>query len=188
MASLSLRRIGSLEEKISRLTPEVLAQNDTFVSTLLHASQVAQRTHQKEKLEALRNTVLNSALPNAPDDDIQLMFVNFIDALTPWHLRILQYLRNPRAYGEARGIVYPNWETGSAAAVLEHTFPQLDERKDFTRQVIKDLSARGSISADTLGGLTSARGMFGSYTTDFGKQFLDFITLPLAEDVENASR
>jgi hypothetical protein len=58
----------------------------------MHATQAAIRNHQKEKLEALRNAVLNSAEKNALDEDIKLMFVSLIDTFTPWHLRILSSL------------------------------------------------------------------------------------------------
>src|SRR5687768_17141556 len=45
-----------------------LRDNEAFIDTVLHASQAALRTSVKEKREALRNAVLNSALPHAPDE------------------------------------------------------------------------------------------------------------------------
>jgi len=56
----------------------------------MHASQVAIRNHQSGKLEALRNAVLDSALSNEPEEDMQLMFLNFVDVLTLSHLRMLK--------------------------------------------------------------------------------------------------
>ena len=49
---------------------------------MTYATQIAIRNHQRKKLEALRNAVLNSALVNASEEDIQLMFLNFIEYLT----------------------------------------------------------------------------------------------------------
>jgi hypothetical protein len=72
----------------------------------MHASQAALRNSQKEKLTALRNAVLNAALPNPPEESIQQMFVNFIDSLTVWHRKFnceVQHL------GEQEGICYPKW-------------------------------------------------------------------------------
>ena len=58
----------------AKIKPEDLQNNEAFISTVLQASQIAQRNHQQEKIDALRNAVLNSALPSAPDDSRQQMF------------------------------------------------------------------------------------------------------------------
>jgi hypothetical protein len=59
---------------------------------------VAIRNHHKEKLKALRNAVLNSISPNLPEEDLQLMFLNWVDELTTWHLRILQFFDSPETW------------------------------------------------------------------------------------------
>jgi hypothetical protein len=69
----------------------------------MHATQVALRNHHTEKREALCNAVLNVASGNAPQDNIQLMFLDFIDTLTPWHLRILHFFQNPLDYIASKG-------------------------------------------------------------------------------------
>lgn len=61
----------------------------------LQASHAAIRTHQEEKLKALRNAVLNIAIGRTPDEDEQAVFLWYIDSLTTWHLRILKFLENP---------------------------------------------------------------------------------------------
>jgi hypothetical protein len=171
-----------LREQVTGFNMETLTENEAFISTVTHALQVGLRTHQEEKLEALRNATLNSALPNAPDDDIQLMFLNFIDTFTPWHLRLLQYFVNPREYGEKRGVSYPSWASGSPALVLEHTFPELATQQQFYRQMIRDLFSRGLISTGSIGAMSTVAGMFSSFATDFGKEFLAFITSPISAD------
>ena len=106
------RRLSELEQKVDELRLEDLRDNEAFVSTVMHASQAALRSHQKEKLDALRNAVLNAALPNAPDDDLQLMVLNYIDSLTPGHLRILTFFENPRRGAAREGIEFPRWTSG----------------------------------------------------------------------------
>lgn len=59
------------------------------VSIVLQATQIALRTHQTEKRMALRNAVMNAALPQAPEEGLQQMFLHFIDTFTEWHLRLL---------------------------------------------------------------------------------------------------
>lgn len=124
-------RLKSLEE-VDGFRVEDLSQNETFITVVMHATQVAIRNHQQEKLEALRNAVLNAAMPEAPEDDRQLMFLNFIDELTPWHLRILHFFNDPKIWGSQHNINYPkNWHSGSPASLLEFTFEDLSGQRDF---------------------------------------------------------
>ncbi|HEV2348707.1 MAG TPA: hypothetical protein VG028_02565 [Terriglobia bacterium] len=87
--------IRELETKFKGMSVESLGQNPLFVSTIMHATQIAIRSHQNEKREALRNAVLNVASGNEADEDLVLMFLNFIDLLTPQHLRLLKLFQSP---------------------------------------------------------------------------------------------
>ncbi|MDP8963442.1 MAG: hypothetical protein M3O33_05535 [Cyanobacteriota bacterium] len=72
-----------------------LHENDLFLTIVLQATLIAGRTHQKEKLEALKNAVVNSVLTNAPEESLQLMFLNFVDTFTPYHLTMLDFVDKP---------------------------------------------------------------------------------------------
>lgn len=74
------------------LDVDALINNESFFTTLMHASQLAILNHQKEKHEALKNAVLNSALPNSFEDDLKLIFLNYIDSFTVLHLKLLEFL------------------------------------------------------------------------------------------------
>ena len=63
-------RLKELEEH-GELNLEDLQDNETFITTVMQASQAAIRNHQSEKREALRNAVLNAALPQAPEESLQ---------------------------------------------------------------------------------------------------------------------
>ena len=173
-------RLKSLEE-VDGFRVEDLSQNETFITVVMHATQAAIRNHQQEKLEALRNAVLNAAMPEAPEDDRQLMFLNFIDELTPWHLRVLHFFDDPKIWGSRHNISYPNWHGGSPANLLESTFEELSERRDFYDQVVRDLHYRGLMSIDSLHTRMTVPGMFTSRTTEMAKGFLAFITSPIPE-------
>ena len=69
----------------------------------MQASQAAIRNHQSEKREALRNAVLNAALPNAPEESIQQLFINQVDTFTVWHIRLLDLFKEPPAWFEETG-------------------------------------------------------------------------------------
>jgi hypothetical protein len=88
----------SEEELVSTLT-----NDDDFIATLQQATTYAIRSHQHEKLVALRNAVVNAALPGAPEIDLQSMFLRLVDELSPTHLRILWVYNDPLAAVDAVG-------------------------------------------------------------------------------------
>ena len=81
-----------LLESRQGLNLEELQTNDTFVNVLIQASSIALRNHQKEKIEALKNAVINSALGINMREEFQLPFIRYIDELIPPHLLLLKYL------------------------------------------------------------------------------------------------
>jgi hypothetical protein len=70
--------LKEVESRVAELTPEKLAQSDAFVTVALQATQIALRNHQQAKLDALRNAVLNAALPNPPQEDEQMIFLRLL--------------------------------------------------------------------------------------------------------------
>jgi hypothetical protein len=160
---------------------EELKDNPAFIDTVLQATQAAIRTHQDEKREALRNAVLNSALPDSPDASTQLMFISMIDRFTEWHLRILDLFRDPRQWAARNGVSWPDLSMGGAVSqILLHAFPGLNSREAFYRQVWADLNNSGLLNTpvSSLGTTMSGHGLMEKRTTQFGDQFLRFITEP----------
>jgi hypothetical protein len=174
--------LKELEEKIDGFKIESLQDNEMFITTVMHASQAAIRNHQKEKLEALRNAVLNSTSPNAPQEDLQLMFLNWVDELTTWHLRILKFLEDPKGWAQKYGITLPDRMMGAPAHALEDAFQDLRGQRDFYDQIIKELYSKGLTHIESLHVTMTGQGMYASRTTDMGKQFLQFITSPIEDE------
>jgi hypothetical protein len=83
------------EEKIKGFELDNLSKNEAFITTVTYATMIAIRNHEKEKIAALRNAVLNAALPSAPEGDLQPLYLSIVDFLTPWHMKILKFLDNP---------------------------------------------------------------------------------------------
>lgn len=171
--------LKDLSIKVDGFSLDNLSQNEMFITTVMQATQVAIRNHQKEKLEALRNAILNAAMPNPPEEDIQMMFLNFIDTLTPWHLRILKFFDDPKKWYEKQNKPLLNLMMGGLSTVLEDSFPDLKGRRSFYDLLFKDLYSRGLTNTDSLHTTMSAEGLYVSRTTDFGKQFLSYIANPL---------
>ena len=170
-----LRRL----EEQEHLTIEDLAANEAFVDTMLQASHAAMRNSQQEKKEALRNAVLNSALPNPPDESRQQMFVQLVDTMTVWHLRILRLLADPIQWYQESNRRPPQYAISSSlSGLLTDTFPELKDQRDLYDQIGSDLYARGLIGSDGFHTMMSATGAYEKRATELGQQFLDFITAP----------
>lgn len=174
--------LKELAQKVAGFKLEDLAKNEEFITTVTHASQAAVRNHQKEKLEALRNAVLNAALPNALEEDLQLMFLNFIDSFTSWHLAILEFLDKPREWGIKHGITYPDSPEPHRISVNQafiHAFSDPRVKRETYDVFLRDLSSRGLINSEKINIMIPDAGDLASWTTDMGKQFLTFISSPL---------
>ncbi len=135
--------LNDLEAKIEGFRVEALEHNPGFVTTVMHATQVALRSHQKEKLEALRNAALNSALSTSPsDDDIELMLLSCIDQLTPSHLRILKFLSEGVGWLPVGDKDADKRFPVGLRRVLGAQFPEMDKDFELHAQIVADLFTR----------------------------------------------
>jgi hypothetical protein len=89
---------------------------------------------------------------------------------------VLKVFRDPTAWGEERGITFPNWGAGSPSAVLEVALPELAGHRDFYDQIVYDLKQRGLMSNVDIHTSMTRHGMFQPRTTTLGSEFLRFIS------------
>jgi hypothetical protein len=141
---------------------ESMRDDPAFVTTLLQASSVAVRTHQEDKLEALRNAVVNFAIGTAPQDDLRSVFLNLIDSFTPTHLRILKFFQNPSSVDSA-------------------TVPRYRDARAMTDLVINELARDGLIEDPrpyaARGRDTGESLLIAGWTvSNLGTQFIRFIS------------
>jgi hypothetical protein len=173
-----LEELAGVVTELGRRVEELskpLEENERFLTAVLHANQIAMRTHQEEKLRALRNAVRNSALRSAPDDDRQLMFLRFVDELTMSHIRVLAVFDDPTAAVSAAGKKM-RVLGGGLNLLLYHCLPELNGQGHLSDQLCRDLENRGLIAPGTkLNVMMTSHGMLTPRTTDLGKQFLGFI-------------
>ncbi|MEK6736001.1 MAG: hypothetical protein AABY47_05485 [Pseudomonadota bacterium] len=169
--------VSQLEQRVTDLTPEKLSQNEIFVTVALQATQIALRNHHDEKLSALRGAVLHSALPNGPEEQLQVMFLLFVDELTPIHLSMLALFNGPVQWMQKHQIQYPGWDMGGVSTVVEHCFPALRGKCEVYEQVVRDLQARGLIHQGQFLNITmTGNGMTESRTTEIGRTFIAYIS------------
>jgi hypothetical protein len=154
--------LNELSEKVAGLTPEKLAASEEFNSAFARASQAAMRTHQAEKLDTLRNAVLNVAVGNAPSVDLQTMFLNIIDTMTPLHIAVLHLIEHPNP--TVRDVLRKQGDVANHVVADLNSRGLLKDRRPYAarnREENELLIAPWEISP-------------------LGKQFLSFIKSPIA--------
>lgn len=158
-------RLLNLEREIGGFRIQDLSQKPIFISGFMQAYQISLRNHQDEKLQALRNAVINMARPEFPEDDVYMMFINWIDAFTPWHVRILHFLDETE-----------NRVAGQMVEIVCNRFPELTDERGFASQIIKELEDHGLIKDTGEIAFPDDHVTIPFYTTTMGKKFLRFIS------------
>jgi hypothetical protein len=82
--------LAELQSKVHTVDVARLSENEEFVTLLIAATQLAIKNHAAEKIDALRNAVLNSACGHNADEDLQEMLLSLVDQFTPLHIRLLK--------------------------------------------------------------------------------------------------
>jgi len=158
---------------------ESLQEKEEFIDVAIEATQIAIKTSNQQKREALKNAILNSALPNPPEESLQKMFLSFIDTLTVWHLRLLDLFNDPPAYIQKHNLQFSNISAGAMRHLVEKAFAELQGRRDLYDLIWKDLYSRALVNTDGLNTMMTRSGILAKRTTKIGKLFLDYIKNPI---------
>lgn len=169
-----------LEEKMG-IVLESLQQNEEFIDVVLEATRIAIKTSNQEKREALKNAILNSALPNPPEESLQKMFLSFIDTLTIWQLKLLELFNDPPAYIEKHKVNFSGYDMEAISHLVENAFPELRGRRDLYELIWKDLYSRALVTTEGLHTMITDSGIIAKRTTEIGKLFLEYIKNPIEE-------
>ena len=170
--------LEELQDKVDGFDVHKLCENELFISVLNRASQLALSNHQEEKISALKNAVMNTALNIPIDENEEMMFLNMIDAMTPWHLKIIFYFDNPEKRFKEFSINPMKNIMGSPLLPLQEFYPELKSRNDFINLIVNDLYNRGVFNTKDLNCTMSSSGMYASRLTEYGRQFFNYIREP----------
>ena len=168
--------LKEIEAKVDRLSIEKLGENEEFVSVLMTAIQIAQRSHQKEKLGALRNAVIDTALEIDIRDDLKFMFLSLIDELTVTQIKMLSVTNDPNSYAKLSGEEFSIEETKDK--ILNLAFPDLTENDNMYKLFSKTLHTKGLFNVDDWTLNYNSSGQSYKITSDLGESFLRFIMEP----------
>jgi hypothetical protein len=176
-------RLRVLEATDPGVRIEDLKDNPSFVSTILQATQSAMRTHQKAKIDALRNAVLNTASGTAPDDDLTEVFLSLVDSLPTLHLQILEFFLNDRSGNVQEFPMLRDWDLAQQAAADLAARGLIEGRK---RPPTAELFGQALYDPPQVRIKEHVTDYFGrtldgfcapdAFVTDLGKKFLKFIT------------
>lgn len=170
--------VCELQGRTDGMSFEKLAEDDVFVDAVVNASRAAQATHQQEKLEALRNGVLNSLAANAPTVDEQARFFRLVDQFTAAHLRMLTFMHDPGKVFDDRGEQRPQLMMGGRSHVLEQALPEFRGQREWYDLLHADLAAASLVSTGGLHVMMSGGGIYQPATTPLGGAFLRFVSAP----------
>jgi hypothetical protein len=146
-----------------------LQENERFISAVMHASQLAARTHQNIKREALRNAILNIGLSQDLDETMEYLFFRYIDELSEMHFRMLEVFQKPTLPPGIASIDLKN--------IIKTAIPELNNRENIFHLLWKNLSDLGLITT-SMNIMYPQEGYLGQLTTDLGDELLKFIKEP----------
>jgi hypothetical protein len=137
--------------------------------------------HQNEKLQALKNVLLNSMVRKDVNQEMKEYMLNTLRKLDSIHMRFIGLLDNPAAYYKTKalsdGSPIPG---GSMINEMRRCFPELNE--SVIRAVWNDLFTYGitNTDANSLGGMISTSGSkaLESRLSQFGRLLVDFAKSP----------
>jgi hypothetical protein len=176
--------LRKLHSKVEGLSIEKLRENELFVSVVSQATRAALLTHEEQKLKALRNACVNAALPNSPDEDLQLIFINLLDSMTASHIQVLLFLDDPQGHLEAHGI--GDLESSASFSLIPYIETVLSHagRPSFYSLILEQLKERGLFDLHAGDGVHK---LYRSHITSLGQQLVQFIKSPI-EDVDEGTQ
>lgn len=174
------RRLMDLIREAEDVRAEIerLLSDEQFTSTVIEATQIAVATHSAEKLEALRNAVVNVAAGIEIGEIERSLFLRYVDELSEMHLRILAYgngsVRPPQ-------MGHGGWLNVGVETVLTTVFPELSANALLATILWDELADRALAVPVELNERPPVTQWRKPWTIDFGQQFLRFISEPPAE-------
>jgi len=178
---LWLRSLAQAVDELQRihgLTAEALSDNDSFISAAVQATQIALRSHQDEKLQALQAAVVSAGSPHAPADTRQSVYLRLVDELTPAHLRILALYDKPEDWLTVPDHPDDGWGRSAPSNEIFARVPELENDQQFYELLVQDLQNRGLVVRHLLTDFRIIRrDVVERRTTQFARDFLAYVRI-----------
>ncbi len=152
---------------------------DEFAYMFEQSFRGAAQNYQKEKIEAFRAILLNSAIRQDVIQEEKEFFLSLVNTLSVLHIRILKFLANPEGYIQEQGIE-PSSIRGGFTDIFKTLMPELNI--SIIESAFGDLFQLGLINTDksVFQTMTSASGLrlVGDRAGELGRIFIDFCQSP----------
>lgn len=168
--------LRNLNDRLTKIEYKVdeLGNSEFFTSSLIKATEIASKSHEKEKRDYLANALINSIDLESSMQTTVMIYYNLIDAYTILHIKVLDFFNNPSQHTEEIAALYG---TSSPGLLLENCreFRKVD--KDLLKKVVNDLQNDGLINiSNGLNTMMTVEGAMKPRTTKLGKGLLLFIS------------
>lgn len=158
-----------------------ILRNEKIIDAIIQASLIAIKTRHEEKRKLLRNGILNISQGFNTSDDKEIIYFQLIDELTLTHVKLLKFFNAPSKYEEVNGEKWTNnfKETFDINEYLTDKFPKLNGYE----QLCRDLHLKGLLhilhhEATHEENEMWRKPLLHSWTSELGKEFLNFIKQP----------
>lgn len=172
-----------IAEDVKRLESrldENLVKTDEFAFVFEQCLLGVSQHYQKEKLEAFRGILINSAMPNSGLSNYEReYFLNLVNSLSVLHIRVLKFLAKPMEYLSENEIA-PERIQGGFSQFFRIVIPGIDIK--LIESAFGDLYQYGFLNTqkDIFHTMTSSQGLqlLGDRTTELAKKFINFCSVP----------
>jgi len=163
-----------LEEKINA---DRLAE-PYFISIFLQAFKSAMASEEQEKIDCYKAIILNTAIIQEPNiDEIKIM-LKVTDNLTPLHMKLLKIFKDPEKFliqNPDAKTRFGNVSMGGIGTLTSACLPGYPQ--DLIGIASMEIGNLGLAQWPTGGATMTVQGILSPRLTDFGKKYLDFITI-----------
>lgn len=173
------QRVAEDLKAVAGQVDEAHLRTDEFAHIFERSFKGAAEHYQREKLDAFRAILVNSAVRSDVAQEEKEHFLVLANNLSVLQLRILMFMAEPRRFLAGAGIDERRI-TGGFADMFRSVLPGMD--LDLVKSAFGDLYQSGLTSTDKtiFGTMTSAQGLqlLGDRVTPLGHRFIRFLNTP----------
>ena len=166
--------------KLQNQVDETKLQTDEFAYIFENCFRGVADNYQKEKIDAFRGILINSAIGSHLSEDEKQYFLNLINTLSVLHVRMLKFMARPIDYLNESNIPQEKIR-GGFSDFFPIAIPGINI--EVIQSAFGDLYRYGLISTDKtiFNTMTSGQGLhlLGNRVSPLGKNFIDFCTAPI---------
>lgn len=165
-----------LEQVVEGFKIENLKNNEQFVTIVLNATQLAIRNHSEEKLLALKNACINTALEVNTDEDKQLIFLKYVEELIPLDIKLLYHFMNPKERCIEKCVNTSRYYMGSPLNPFYDCNKDINIDRDLVLMRMDNLISKNLLIDFDYNVSCSSDGMLCQRLSKIGKEFMEYIT------------